>query len=217
MSFVADQPIKEKVKLYAHVILDRSGSMETMRTAAVDAYNEYCNSLKADPDIDAKISLTIFDSISIDHIRYAVDPETAKIKSFDFQPRGQTPLYDAIGKTVFAAGETAKDYERVAFVVLTDGQENASTEWTKERIKRLLERKQTEDKWLVLYLGANQDAMAEGMKFGAAGANSMTFNANASGVLRAVASSAQYTSRYAKSGDRSAGFTDEERNEQNKP
>src|SRR5262245_26341117 len=88
--------------LYAHVLLDRSGSMDTVRLQTVDAYNEYVNGLATTPGLRARISLTIFDSASIDLIRDCVpvaQPE-ARLAPADYMPRASTPLNDAIGVTV---------------------------------------------------------------------------------------------------------------------
>lgn len=211
MSETANLPVPVKVPFYAHVVLDRTGSMGHIREATVGAYNEYCESLKADPDIDVRISLTIFDSQSIDLIREKCTPDAAKITEDEYVPRAMTPLYDAIGKTVYAAEPVAKEYKRVAFVILTDGQENASREWTKAGVKALLERKQKDDNWLIVYLGANQDGMAEGVALGAMAANSMTYGADQKNIGGTFAVAATRSSNYAKTGDLKSGFTDADR------
>lgn len=201
-----------KPKLYAHVVLDRSGSMGSVRESTIDAFNEYLNGLAVDANLSARISLTIFDSESIDLIRDNLKAKDApKLTATEYVPRGGTPLYDAIGKTVAAIdAQERRDGENVALVVLTDGMENQSREHTKESIKALLGDRQKNKNWLVIYLGANQDAFAEGAKFGTAALNTMSYTTANMGATMKSAHAA--TSRYAASGLRaSAAFTDDER------
>jgi Mg-chelatase subunit ChlD len=201
-----------KKKLYAHVLLDRSGSMESCRDSTISAFNEYVGGLAGDDAVSARVSLTIFDSNSIDLIHDNIKAkELPKLTREVFVPRGSTPLNDAIGKTVAKIdGETRREGENVAFVILTDGMENASTEYTKDAIKKLLDGRQADKNWLVIYLGANQDAFAEGAARGTVAMNTMNFAPTAMSATMKAATRA--TMSYAASGSRaSAAFTDEER------
>ena len=75
-------------------------------------------------------------------------------------PRAMTPLYDSIGKTIRAIEEKAKG-SKVLFVTLTDGNENASREWTSASIKTLIKHKEDADKWTFAYIGVGQEAWAQ--------------------------------------------------------
>jgi hypothetical protein len=199
-------------KLYAHVLLDRSGSMESCRDSTISAFNEYVSTLKSTEDIDARISLTIFDSSSIDLIRDGISARNfTPITREEYVPRASTPLFDAIGKTVAHVDKvTLNDGENVALVILTDGLENASTEYKKDAIKALLSGRQKDKNWMVIYLGANQDAWATGATFGAPQATTMDFDPDR--VQPAMAAAAQSTARYARSGSQVVGaFTSKER------
>lgn len=195
-------------KLTVHVVLDRSGSMNRIKDDTIGAFNSYVETLAKEAP-DSRLSLTIFDSQSVDTITdNAVIGEVPKLNATTYQPRGSTPLYDAIGKVVGLLGD-AKGKNK-ALVVLTDGQENASREYTKDAIKKLLDEKQEKSNWLVLYLGANQDAFAEGAKFGTQAATTLNYDtANMRGTMAVAAAS---TLRYAASGNRAdATFTSAER------
>lgn len=201
-----------KKKLYAHILLDRSGSMEDCRDTTIDAFNEYVNSLRSDENLSARISLTLFDDQSIDLIHNRVKARDLPRLTRDvFVPRGMTPLNDAIGRTVIAMDKAElREEERVALVILTDGLENASVEHTKETVKALLERCQTEKNWLVIYLGANHDAFAESHARGIAPARSMVFDKPR--LSATVGAMARMSRSYAESGDaQSAEFTPSER------
>jgi hypothetical protein len=96
-------------------------------------------------------------------------------------------------------------------VISTDGQENASTEHKRATIKALLDERQKQG-WLVLYLGANQDAFAEGGFMGTQVANTMNYAATSVGTRNSFAAASGATRRYASTGQMSAAaFTTEER------
>lgn len=201
-----------KKRLYAHVLLDRSGSMESCRKSTIDAFNEYVAGLAADDAVSARVSLTLFDDAGIDLIHDNVKAKEApKLTTETYVPRGMTPLNDAIGKTVAKIdAETRREGENVALVILTDGLENASKEFSKDAVKKLLEGRQKDKNWLVIYLGANQDAFAEGAARGMAAASTMTFDTkNLNATMKAATRS---TMSYAATGSLSAAtFTDDER------
>lgn len=206
-----------KKLLYAHILLDRSGSMESCRDSTIDAVNEYVGALAKDQDTDAAVSLSLFDSDHSNNLALdlVVDGKKAgefpKLTRDTFVPRGSTPLNDAIGRTVARIdGEWHHPGEGIALVIMTDGQENASREFKKDAIKALLEDRQKAKNWLVIYLGANQDAFAEGAARGMAMANTMSFDTK--NVRATMEAAARSTSTYSALGSaKLAAFTDEER------
>jgi uncharacterized protein YegL len=167
-----------KNHLYVHILLDRSGSMEECRDTAIGAINEYVHSLRVDENLSARLSITLFDSGGIDALFDRVPLEAVPAMTREtFVPRGMTPLNDAIGTTVARIDETVLlKEETVAFVILTDGLENASREYSKDAVKALIESRQRDKKWLVLYLGANQDAFAEGAARGLSAGSTLPFD-----------------------------------------
>lgn len=201
-----------KNRLYAHVVLDRSGSMASCRNSTIDAFNEYLTGLAADNTLSSRVSLTIFDTGGIDLIRDNVKAKDCpKLTAEEFVPRASTPLYDAIGKTVAVIDKReAREGENVALVILTDGQENASQAFTKESVKALLDSRQKDKNWLVIYLGANQDAFAEGAKFGTMAESTMTYDTHS--VKSTLAAAARSTRSFAATGSlHDAQFTADER------
>lgn len=199
-------------RLHAHILLDRSGSMEECRDATISAINEYVGTLHADPAVSARISLTLFDSEGIDLLHDRAKPrDVPRLTRQSFVPRGMTPLNDAIGRTVAEIARTPpRPDERVAFVILTDGLENASKEYSREAVRRLLESVQKDRNWLVIYLGANQDAFAEGAARGMAAATTMDFDTQRVGA--AIGAVARATKVFAETGSpAAAAFTPAER------
>lgn len=191
------------------IVLDRSGSMESCRTDAIGAVNGYLRQVKGDAEMAARISLVTFDSQSIDVIRDRVAAKSCPdLDPNEYQPRAGTPLLDAVGSAAALLARHAEQGERCILAVMTDGLENASREYTKDQIKALLERKQKEDGWLVVYLGAGHDSWAQAGTMGIDAALVADFHKSnvgaTSGPLFALAG------RYVK-GDASAAFTTEER------
>jgi uncharacterized protein YegL len=167
-----------KNHLYVHILLDRSGSMEECRDTAIGAVNEYVHSLRVDETLSARLSVTLFDSGGIDALFDRVPLEAVPAMTREiFVPRGMTPLNDAIGKTIARIDETVLlKGETVAFVILTDGLENASSEYSKAAVKALIEGRQRDRNWMVLYLGANHDAFAEGAARGLSVGSTLPFD-----------------------------------------
>lgn len=160
----------QKTKVFNVIILDRSGSMECIRQAAVDGFNETLAGIKkaqekfADTQ-DHFVSLVTFCSCETKHV-YDQTPvaEAKPLNIEDFQPCCSTPLYDAMGFTLTAMHKQIKDIEDVAVVVtiITDGYENASKEYNASSIKALVEKLRKEG-WTFTYMGANQDSMEVAM------------------------------------------------------
>jgi hypothetical protein len=168
-----------KKNLYTHILLDRSGSMESNREITVDAFNEYVNGLRVAKDIDVRLSLTLFDSGGIDLVHDTLPvSDFPELSSRDYQPRAMTPLLDAIGQTMARIGAvTLRADEKITFVIFTDGLENASQEFKLADIRALITRRQNEDDWQILFLGANIDAIQEGLSLGVAAAQSLKLDA----------------------------------------
>ena len=122
--------------LNIRIVLDRSGSMVGCQKVTIEALNEYLRDLKQEKDISASITLSTFDSISID-----VPIKDTPIKKLRFfpneilQPRGGTPLFDAVGLAIhdLERRDESTDENKV-LVIVTDGNENASKEYTFENI-----------------------------------------------------------------------------------
>jgi len=206
-----------KSPLYAHILLDRSGSMESCRDTAIDAFNEYVMGLRRSDTVDARLSLTIFDSESIDTLARAEPARTfLELSRANYVPRASTPLLDAIGHVVADIDQAQlRPEEKVALVILTDGFENASKEHTKESIRALLTDRQDNKGWLVTFLAADIDAFTEA---GAIGIKSGKYLRLKKGKLRqAMGYAAASQARYSQTGNLDEGdFTHAERDDADK-
>lgn len=160
--------IKPKLieNLNIRLVLDRSGSMSSCRFETVDSINEYINELQKE-SVEGIITISIFDNRSID-IPISRVPIN-KLNKLDYEfliPRGGTPLFDAIGAAIHDLSNfNNTDNEKKVLVIVTDGYENASQEYTSSAIKKLIEEK-TEEGWLIIYLGADHEAFTQSASMG---------------------------------------------------
>ena len=132
--------------------------MESMRAEAISSFNKYVDTLLDDKDSTYTMSLLQFDSMKMNRVFDMLElKHVPRLTTETYKPGASTPLYDAIGESIkHTEGKIAKG-QKVVTVVLTDGQENASKEWTKEK---LLERiKECEkNQWAFTYLAVAVEA-----------------------------------------------------------
>ena len=149
-------------------LLDRTGSMASVKQETIGGFNGYLDELAKKPETrGVTFHFTQFDSIAVEVINDCVPlAQVKKLTDETFVPRANTPLYDAIGKTIRAIEAKAKGY-KVLFVTLTDGEENASSEWNQTTIKALIKEKETNDKWTFSYIGVGIDAWAANQRLAA--------------------------------------------------
>jgi Mg-chelatase subunit ChlD len=150
-------------------LLDRSGSMESCRDDTIGGFNSF---VKDQAVIGGKLTLIQFDHEIQTAYTNVELKDVVPLTIETFKPRGSTALLDAIGATIKSPKCT-----HPVVIILTDGQENSSTKFTKAHIKDLIEQK-TKDGWTFMYLGANQDAFAEAGAMGIAPACTMNYDAN---------------------------------------
>lgn len=198
-----------KKRVCVALLLDRSGSMNVNKVETISAVSQYIKSLK--DTFKGRFTLTQFDSGAIEILTQYNNARIKELPDFtSFDPRGSTPLLDAIGKTI--SEMDTEGFDNVIFVIVTDGQENSSHEYSTEAIKLLLEEKQKLG-WQVSYLGANVDAFTEAASLGIRAGQAMNFTGAASVATMDSysASNVRYASRIDQTDTRGADFTDEER------
>lgn len=163
---------------HLYFLLDRSGSMVSLREDTIGGFDTFIAEQRTAPG-RCRVTLAQFDN---EYDEVYADRDIATVPSLVLVPRGSTALLDALGRLVVTAGERLAflpEQDRPGSVivgVMTDGYENASRDWTHDRIKALIEQQSTEYGWQFLYLGADQDAIEEGAKMGFAAGKSMTYS-----------------------------------------
>lgn len=175
-------------------ILDKSGSMSSVVSATISGFNEYIKTLKGDTN-DYMFTLTLFDTNVSQPVKNVDIMDVEELTESSYRPDGMTALYDAVCKTIKEVNP-AKG-QKVLNIILTDGQENSSREYTEKDMKALIEDRTKQGNWTFVYLGANQDSYAVAQKYGIHQGNISNFNATARGTTNVFAMSAMNTSSFA--------------------
>lgn len=198
-------------------ILDRSGSMSGLESDTIGGFNGMIEKQKAEPG-EANVTTVLFDDrYELIHQRLplaAVQPLTGK----EYYVRGCTALLDAVGRTIQDMANVQKHLpddmkaEKVIFVITTDGLENASREFTYEKIKKMIEHQKEKYGWEFLFLGANMDAVSEARRFGISADRAVRYENDGRGVetnYRVVGATLGRMRRAAKMADVSDDWKEE--------
>jgi uncharacterized protein YegL len=152
-------------------ILDRSGSMRGLETDTIGGFNGMIDKQKK-LESTCVVSTVLFDD-QFDVIHNRVDlKEIKNLTSNDYYVRGLTALLDAIGRSIRKISNLHRHMnvnerpDKVLFVIITDGMENASKEFRYEHIKKMIEIEKEEYGWEFLFLGANMDAISVAEQMG---------------------------------------------------
>lgn len=177
------------------VVLDESGSMGMVRNDTIGGFNTFLETHQALPG-EAKLTLVKFSNLT--SIAYnGIDvKEVRPLNNETYFPSGGTALFDAVGKTIELVtkriNNTPDDEvaEKVIFLILTDGEENSSHEYTKDKVFENIETMKKNFNWEFLFIGANQDAWAAGSGIGI----NQNVNYNVSDTKKAMKSMTFHTS-----------------------
>lgn len=191
-----------KTKTIVNFILDKSGSMGSVRDATISGFNEYLQTLKKDKN-DYQFTLTLFDTDVVEAIKGERIGDVEELTNKTYSPDGMTALYDAVCSTI--KGVSSKKGDKVLTVIMTDGGENSSKEYDEKTMKALITEKE-KDGWTFVFLGANQDSYAVAQQYGFSAQNVSNFNATGAGMAKAMRSVANNTSMYAASADSNTAF-----------
>lgn len=204
------------------MVLDRSGSMSTIRNDVIGGVNEFLRTQR-ECDGQCVFSLVQFDTENPHEWVFTAEPIrlVADLTEKTFQPRAGTPLLDAVGSTIVKIGERLskiREEDRpgnVILVVVTDGEENSSKEFTRARVNEMSMHQQERYGWKVIFIGANLDevATAEGAdSCSVSVASSCSSSSSKSG--EAIRVTGQNVNAYRRSGiARDLHYTDDQREE----
>ena len=170
------QPPSPKQRVLVNVILDKSGSMSSKLDDVIGGFNAYLDGLAKEDQVEYLFTLTLFDTV-LAHRDVALP--LAQIRKLDAQsylPGGNTALHDAIGATVRKVDADRPTVDKIITVIMTDGEENSSREWTLEGVKSLIDQKEKEGVWTFVFLGASPDAWSQGRSYGIPLANVAQYN-----------------------------------------
>ena len=168
-------------------ILDRSGSMAGLERDTIGGFNAMIEKQKKEAG-EAYVSTVLFDNVSeVIHDRVDIR-KIAPMTDKDYYVRGCTALLDAVGGAIHHIGNVHKYAreedrpEKTLFVITTDGMENASCQYSYDRLKAMIQRQKEKYGWEFLFLGANIDAAREAARFGIDADRAANYHADRKGT-----------------------------------
>ena len=180
-----EQTTAEPVQIIC--ILDRSGSMSNLAEDTIGGYNTFLAKQKENPAA-AEVTTVLFDD-KYELISDAVNlQEIEELTSETYYARGTTALLDAVGRTInstlgrFEKENICPEKRRVLVMIMTDGLENASHEYSRAAVKSLIEETTKNYNWNYIFMGANMDSVSEASKIGISARNAKNFSADSEGI-----------------------------------
>jgi Mg-chelatase subunit ChlD len=200
------------------IILDRSGSMQSIRDDVIGGFNSFLETQRKEAG-RATITVVQFDSENPYDVVTSFKPlaEAPELTRETYVPRAATPLFDALGRGIndldahLSALKAEERPGKVIFMVMTDGMENASVEFTKEGVQKLIKAKTDESGWQFVFLTADLAAMNEAAGVGFKNNSSLLFEKSARGSRQVWESVSQRTSEYRASRRDKMDFNPEDR------
>lgn len=159
-----------RYKTDINIILDRSGSMESLKSEVVNELNKFIAKNKETKE-SARVSVYQFDTECETIIADTNLESVREFNSNDFTPRGMTALYDAGCKYIDEIGKKLSDMteedrpKQIIVVFITDGLENASKEFTLHQFQKRLEHQRKKYKWQIVFIGSNEEGLKESIKY----------------------------------------------------
>lgn len=209
--------MEKKHQVHNLIILDESGSMESIKTTIIKGFNELVQTIqgieKQFPEQEHFISFVSFNGLG-QKLLHFIDPvsELKQIDSKSYKPEASTPLFDAMGfgiNKLKQSLEGAKDYN-VLVTILTDGEENSSKEFSGNDIKNLVEELK-QNRWTFTYIGTDHDV--EKIAISLSINNTMVFEKNEADIQRMFvkerSSRMRYSERISRNEDTSSNYFEE--------
>jgi hypothetical protein len=201
--------------IHSLTILDKSGSMKSFLKRTIEGINSSIFALKNEVDPNTRILNTLLQFSSSNNVwnnthsptdfvftRIGTEVQTiADITEKDYVPDGGTPLLDAIGIGIekikeFHKNDLGSDDLHIIVTIFTDGQENSSTKYNRDQIKKMIDHFQSDGKWVFTFIGCGsfENVSAESAKLGVLSSNNVAFNYSDEGTQTAYMSmAASYT------------------------
>ena len=180
----ATAPQERPSRIELVMILDKSGSMHGLEADTIGGFNAMIEKEKK-LGIDVRVTTVLFNDKMDRLYEHREIRSVRPLTERTYETGGTTALLDAVGDTILhmeQSGAADRQGTKVIVVIITDGMENASTEFTKAKVKELISDKQEKAGWDFIYLGANIDAAEEADAIGVRKANAVTYKNTSSGV-----------------------------------
>jgi hypothetical protein len=198
------------------VLTDRSGSMHSIRDDVIGGFNTFLKD-QQEEEGECVLSYAQFDD---EYEQVFMNKKIQNVKpltSDTLVPRGTTALLDAWGRSIIALKESINKTpkknrpDNVIFVVITDGLENSSDEFSRDQINKMVKEAEKELDWNFVFLAANQDAVKEGRKYGVSSGSTMTYAPTKRGLLETYDSLSTETQQIRRGMKRKVSFSKKNR------
>lgn len=192
--------------------------MQPIREDIIGGFNAFLHEQQAQPD-PATLTLVQFDSGDPYEVIHHFRPiaEIPDLTRKTYVPRATTPLLDAMGRGINDLEKSLADLSekpsRIIMVIITDGQENASREFTRDQVQKMITEKQAVG-WQFVFLSADLSAIDEAIASGVRATSSMSFDKSSKGSRRAWFSTSARIIKYRNHQSPAIEFTDEDRQQQ---
>jgi hypothetical protein len=203
------------VKDYTHitVVLDRTGSMESIRDDTIGGFNAFLSKQKEEAGT-ATMTLVQFDTQDPYEVIHHFKPiaEVTELTRETYVPRASTPLLDAMGRAINDLEHSLSERKeedrpsKVIMVVVTDGQENSSREFRKDQIVKMIKEKTEKNDWQFVFLSADLAAIGDAMAVGFSPKAALLYERSSKGSASAWASLSAQTSAYRSAKKKKFGF-----------
>lgn len=185
---------KDKTEIV--LVVDNSGSMASIKN---DTEGGLATFLKEQKELPGECNITYY-QFSNNTTKIFENKPIKEVNSINISPSGSTALFDAVGQAIDEVGKRlaqTPEVERpelIIFVISSDGEENASREFTKAQIADKVKHQTDIYKWQFIFLGANFDAFTEGQSYGFQGGKTMQYSTSSAGITGGYASVSFLTS-----------------------
>jgi Mg-chelatase subunit ChlD len=195
--------MSKRTPVHISVVLDRSGSMASISDDVVGGFNTFLDEQRKQ-DGGGRVTLVQFDGQ--DPFEVLIDGEdlntVGDLDPARYIPRGNTPLYDAVGRMIakidaeiVERADAGKPIEDQVIVIVTDGYENASREFSGKMLSELIEVRRGRT-WAFVFLGADETTFEEGEAIGVSSANTAQWDPTGEGTAAMFSNVSQATSSY---------------------
>lgn len=183
----SNEPVnKDLLRTYVAIVLDKSGSMQTILDATINGFNSQVDSIVKEAVGKVFLSLVTFNS-NVEPVFWNQHPSyLTKLSRENYRPHGWTALYDAVGYTINRLEYTADDVGNAAFLVIivSDGEENSSKQF-QHTLPGIIKYKQQSGRWTFVYVGSGHDIAKAASTLSISAANSLAFTNDWHGTVQA--------------------------------
>jgi len=188
-----------------NVIIDESGSMAKLSQETISGFNKFLADQKALPG-EAVLTLCTFNYKPKTVHDFVKLGSVSDLSDNDYIPNGGTALLDAVGTVIESVGQKLhampedEKPSKVLFLIITDGEENLSKEFSKAKVKAMIEHQREKYNWEFVFLGANIDSMKEGSAIGVNPQLALNYVPTAAGTKGLFENISRSTTHYRRHG-----------------